>query len=78
MLCRQPQSDDEAAAVWQSTCKFSGLTYWNHDAYPAAMDGMPRVLEWLAASKAVRLALCMNLHGLSWEWCHSMLVERVT
>ena len=53
VLCQQPRPD-EADAVWQTTCKFSSLTYWNHDAYPAAMDGVPRMLEWLAASKAVR------------------------
>ncbi len=53
VLCQQSQPDDRPV-VWQSTCKFSGLTYWNHDAYPAAMDGVPRMLEWLAVAKAVR------------------------
>ncbi len=45
---------DEAADVWQATQRFGALHYWNHDAHPAAMDGVPRVLEWLAAAKAVR------------------------
>ena len=67
VLCRQQQQppSDEAATVWQATQRFSALHYWNHDAHPAAMDGVPRVLEWLAAAKAVRSYLSHTSHGAS-------------
>ncbi len=59
VLSRQQQQapSDEAADVWQATQRFGALHYWNHDAHPAAMDGVPRVLEWLAAAKAVCLSM---------------------
>ena len=79
VLCRQQPEppSDETSVSWQATQCFSALHYWNHDAHPAAMDGVPRVLEWLAAAKAVRSSVrhssfqhvyaalvCRAAHGL--------------
>lgn len=39
--------------AWVSTATFRSLTYWNHDAVPAASDWQARAIDWLVLADKV-------------------------
>lgn len=39
--------------AWVSAATFGGLTYWNHDAAPAASDWQARCVDWLVLAEKV-------------------------
>ncbi|KAI8464824.1 MAG: ribonuclease H2 non-catalytic subunit-domain-containing protein [Monoraphidium minutum] len=56
-----PSADSSAdERPWCSAATFGGLTYWNHDAAPAASDWQARCLDWLALADKVHAPVSLQ------------------